>query len=198
MGDIVAYATPPAFQRVRKQVWLRALESGTLLAVCGGGIFFGSKIWHDSRMIVLLPFWFIWFGFMVWMLVGRVRELMRSAGAFELRIDNRSLAIATPDDQAGHVIELDQIEHVMVADYERGGTHLFLLLRDARCIEVPSELVFPHEPIVKAVLKAAPHATRVTNAQMPKRDPRHELTPWEPGVIRRRERDERRRRLKTP
>ena len=50
--------------------------------------------------------------------------------------------------------------------------------RYGRCWEVPTELLFPRAPLLRAIRRAAPQVTVVTNTDMPGRDPMRENAAW--------------------
>jgi hypothetical protein len=171
-GTSLGYEAATAFHRVRSERLVHGVGLAVIMAMAA---YSSHSLGHDRIDRVILAGIF---AVLAYFLVREVRALLRSRSAWEVRIAGDRLYLRLAGDPSEQSVELSDLQHVMVAEYGTGKQRyakVFLLLRDSRCWEIPHELLFPRRPLVKAILRAAPHATVVTNAQMPQRDPSNQL-----------------------
>jgi hypothetical protein len=167
----LGYEVATAFHRVRSERAVHGIGVAVLLAIIMYSVFALRGDRMDRLLLYAVLFLLTWF------LVREAWALLRGRSAWEIRIAGDRLYLHLAGDQTEQSVELCDLQHVMVAEYGTGKqryTKVFLLLRDGRCWEVPSELLFPRRPLLRAISRAAPHVTLLTNAQMPERDPLHD------------------------
>src|SRR4051812_7182053 len=169
----LGYEAATRFYRARGERLVRGIGLAVLLGIVVWVGLIRRHGWLDHAILdgalLLLAFF----------LFRALRALARGRGAWEIRIAGERLCLRRPDEAAEQSVELGDVEHVMVAEYGAGKsryTRVYLLLRDGRCWEVPAELLFPRGPLFRAIRRAAPQVTVVTNTDMPGRDPMRATT----------------------
>jgi hypothetical protein len=171
----LAYEAATAFHRVRSERRVHGVAVALFLGIMTYYVLFSRLARRGGWMVRLFVG-----GLLVLVTYFLVREgwaMLRSRSAWEIRIAGDRLYLRLPGDASEQSVELCDVRHVMVAKYGTGRNRhskVFLLLCDSRCWEVPAELLFPRRALFRAIRRAAPHVTVVTNAQMPERDPLNE------------------------
>jgi hypothetical protein len=173
------YEGPTVFYRARSERRVYGTDLAiALAAMTGAALFFYFRRDPVSRLMLIAILVVI-----VFLGLRTMRALLRSRSGWEVRIAGDRLYVRRPDSETEQSVELSEVEHVMLTGPGAGNnrhTQMFLLLRDSRSWQVPGELQHPRRPLVRAILRAAPHATRVTKEQMPERDPLHAPAPRGP------------------
>jgi hypothetical protein len=164
----LSYEAAAAFHRVRSERLVHGVGLAVVVAMAvytahmpRAGL--ADRLVLDGALVLLAAF-----------AVREAWKLLRARGGWSIRIAGDRLYLRLADDPSERSVEIHDLEHVMEARYGSGNQRhgkVFLLLRDARCWEIPAELLFPRRPLLRAILRAAPHATCVTNGQMPVCDP---------------------------
>ena len=94
----------------------------------------GEETTKKSHTLVLYGSLFL----LTFFLLRRVRALLRSRCAWEIRIAGERLCLRLAANRTEQSVQLADIQHIMVAKYGTGNrryTKVFLLLSDARCWE---------------------------------------------------------------
>ena len=171
----LAYEAATAFHRVRSERRVHGLAVAVFLGIMTCFVLFARLAGRGGWMVRLFMG-----GLLVLVAYFLVREgwaMLRSRSAWEVRIAGDRLYLRLAGDPSEQSVGLGDVRHVMVAKYGTANNRyskVFLLLCDSRCWEIPAELLFPRRALFRAIRRAAPHVTVVTNAQMPERDPLNE------------------------